>query len=161
MKQISDESGLLYILMENLVIALQLVCGTVVVGILKPIAGVVYILSALFMLMFFLRRETCTCCDYYGKRCHCGWGAYSALLFKKDSGKQKRGMALAGPVWGLVTLIPFAAGILHLIADFTLSEIVLFGFFVILSGLNFGLHFRDCRECLMSSRCSGSPWYKK
>lgn len=46
-----------------------------------------YWLTVVFAHGYFLRKKACTNCLYYGKRCHLGWGLYTAKLFPRGDVK--------------------------------------------------------------------------
>ena len=95
----SEEVKISYVIFENVLIVLLIIFGFL--GMLPltinglPIVSIVYVLFAVIMLIFVLRKHLCTNCYYYGKWCHSGWGKLASLMFKKNSGSWKFGIKLA------------------------------------------------------------------
>ncbi len=123
-----------------------------------PVLSIFYIGASIATLTFVLRKHLCTHCWYYGKRCHCGWGKLSALLYKSQVGNYKFGKRLASFTWAGIMLVPLVSYVLGLFLNhfhFFESWPVLTIFCVLLAG-NVGLHKKSCSSCKMRSICSGS-----
>ena len=99
-----------YVICENV-----LIVGMIALGFLGmyplsfgglPFVSILYVLFALIMMVFVLRKYLCTNCYYYDKWCHCGWGKLSSVMFKKGSGNQELGGKLAGFSWGTLMGLP-------------------------------------------------------
>lgn len=151
-----------YVIFENVFVALQVTLGAIILYPMQfyniPIATIGYVLFALIMLVFVLRKHLCTKCYYYGKTCHCGWGKLASKLYKKDSGNYKLGGIFAGITWGLLMLLPIIGALYLQIAKITCIcnwWPAYSGFFVIVI-LNLFLHKKDCKECKMRYICPGS-----
>lgn len=123
--------------------------------------SLLYMIFLVIMLLFVLRKNLCTNCYYYGKRCSTGWGKLSSLMFKEKSGNYKLGIKLAGITWGLATLIPIVGIIISLILKFTMHRLVLLGLFILLTPLNFILHKNSCKRCKMRDICPASMLKEK
>jgi hypothetical protein len=157
-----ERASVAYVLFENTLIAAQLLLGAYlllplgVFGI--PVVTIAYGLFALVMLAFVLRKQLCTGCFYYGRMCHCGWGRLAAKLYPKDSGNHALGGKLAGMTWGLLMMAPvlgwLAAWLLGIIS--LAQQLPVLVPFVVVSGVNLGLHVHDCRQCKMRYICPGS-----
>lgn len=123
-----------------------------------PIISIVYLLFALVMLGFVLRKHLCTNCYYYGKWCGTGWGKLSSYLFKEKSGNCELGMKLAGMTWGLLTVIPIIAipVAIFLHRGFLITGgICLAGFLIIMMVSQFGRK-KGCAQCKMRYICKAS-----
>ena len=123
-----------------------------------PVVSIVYLLFALVMLGFVLRKHLCTHCYYYGKWCGTGWGKLSSCLFKEKSGNYELGMKLAGLTWGLLTIVPIIAipVTMFLHREFLISGgICLIGFLAIMVVNQFGRK-RGCSQCKMRYICKAS-----
>jgi len=123
-----------------------------------PIISIIYLLFAIIMLGFVLRKHLCTHCYYYDKLCGTGWGKLSSRLFKEKSGNYELGMKLAGLTWGLLTIIPIIAIpiAMFLHGEFLiLSGICLAGFLAIMVINQFGRK-KGCGQCKMRYICKAS-----
>jgi len=123
-----------------------------------PIISILYLLFAVIMLGFVLRKHLCTHCYYYNKLCGTGWGKLSSYLFKEKSGNYKLGMKLASLTWGLLTIIPIfvipVAMFLH--EEFLVpSGISLISFLAIMV-VNQFLRKKGCAQCKMRYLCKAS-----
>lgn len=122
-----------------------------------PIVSVVYIIFLGIMLIFVLRKHSCTHCFYYEKVCGTGWGKLAACLFKKNSGNYELGGKLAGVTWMLAMFFPLIGMIITLVLNwFSIPIILLLVIFIILSGVNFFIHKKSCERCKMRFICPGS-----
>ena len=123
-----------------------------------PIISVLYLLFAVIMLGFVLRKHLCTHCYYYNKLCGTGWSKLSSRLFKEKSGNYELGMKLAGLTWGLLIIIPTLAipVAMFLHKEFLVpGGISLTGFLVIMVVNQFGRK-RGCAQCKMRYICRAS-----
>ena len=128
-----------------------------------PFISILYLLFAVIMLVFVLRKHLCTGCYYYDQWCHCGWGKLSSAMFKKDSGNQELGGKLAGLTWGIIMSLPIIGMLAVIIMGKTplTDELIFFVPFIILIVINGILHKKDCGKCKMRFVCSGSGAKKK
>ncbi|RLG59065.1 MAG: hypothetical protein DRN95_03000 [Candidatus Hydrothermarchaeota archaeon] len=123
-----------------------------------PIISIIYLLFAIIMLGFVLRKHLCTHCYYYNKLCGTGWGKLSSRLFKEKSGNYELGMKLAGLTWGLLTIIPIIAIPVAMFRhwEFLISGgISLTGFLAIMVMNQFGRK-KGCAQCKMRYICKAS-----
>lgn len=123
-----------------------------------PIISIIYLLFALVMLGFVLRKHRCTHCYYYGKLCSSGWGKLSSCLFKEKSGNYKAGMKLADLTWGLLTIVPIIA---IPFAMFLHREFLIFGGiylagFLAIMVINQFVRKKECSQCKMRYICKAS-----
>jgi len=123
-----------------------------------PVISILYLLFAIVMLGFVLRKHLCTHCYYYSKLCGTGWGKLSSRLFKEKSGNYELGMKLAGLSWGLLTIVPIivipVAMFLH--KEFLVpGGIGLAGFLAIMV-VNQSGRKRGCAQCKMRYICKAS-----
>lgn len=123
-----------------------------------PIVSIIYLLFALLMLGFVLRKHLCTHCCYYDKLCGSGWSKLSSCQFKHKSGNYELGMKLAGLTWGLLTVVPVIsiplAMFLHREFLFC-GGISLAGFLLIMIVNQFGRK-KGCSQCKMRYICTAS-----
>ena len=123
-----------------------------------PIISVLYLLFAVIMLGFVLRKHLCTHCYYYNKLCGTGWSKLSSRLFKEKSGNYELGMKLAGLTWGLLIIIPIVAIPLAMFLHWEFlvpGGICLAGFLVIMVINQFGRK-KECAQCKMRYSCKAS-----
>ena len=113
-------------------------------------------LAILIIVQILLKKYNCTVCYYYGKWCHLGWGKFTVLFFKKDSGNQETGMKLAISYilqLPVILIAAIAAGFLY---DFKTVNIVLLIIFVIINVLQGAFRKSSCKVCKARFICSGS-----
>lgn len=157
-----EKAKLSYITFENILLILLLTFGYFGMQSVKiysmPIISIVYLLFAFSMLLFFLRKNLCTQCYYYGKACHCGWGILASKLFKKESGNQKLGGILAAITWSIIMILPiFVMIVLVILRQVALKNMLFYLIpFIILDLINAILHKVDCEKCKMKYICPGS-----
>ena len=123
-----------------------------------PIISIIYLLFAIIMLGFVLRKHLCTHCYYYNKLCGTGWGKLSSRLFKEKSGNYELGMKLAGLTWGLLTIVPIIAIPLAMLLNrgfLVPGGISLTGFLTIMVVNQFGRK-KGCKQCKMRRICEAS-----
>ena len=123
-----------------------------------PIISIIYLLFAIIMLGFVLRKHLCTHCYYYNKLCGTGWGKLSSRLFKEKSGNYELGMKLAGSTWGLLTIVPIIAIPLAMLLNrgfLVPGGITLTGFLTIMVVNQFGRK-KGCKQCKMRRICEAS-----
>nr|MDO8043980.1 hypothetical protein [Candidatus Baldrarchaeota archaeon] len=123
-----------------------------------PIISIIYLLFAIIMLGFVLRKHLCTHCYYYNKLCGTGWGKLSSRLFKEKSGNYELGMKLAGLTWGLLTIVPIIAIPLAMLLNrgfLVPGGITLTGFLTIMVVNQFGRK-KGCKQCKMRRICEAS-----
>lgn len=162
-----EESKGSYVLFENILILILVVLGFFGMYPLRvrsiPIISISYVLFAVLMLVFVLRKHLCTSCYYYDKWCHCGWGKIASRFYEKESGNYELGGKLALFTWGIIMGFPMIAMIVIVVMNKAtlVDELLFFIPFVILVAINGLLHVKDCRECKMRSICPGSAAKKK
>ena len=84
-------------------------------------------------------------------------GLPAVMGHEKGSGNKALGGKLAGMTWGVLMAGPIIAMIVGLVLHgVTVTSGALLGAFVVLTGVNFGLHVKDCRECKMRYSCAMS-----
>jgi len=123
-----------------------------------PIISILYLLFAVIMLGFVLRKHLCTHCYYYNKLCSMGWGKLSSCLFKEKSGNYELGMKLAGLTWGILTIIPIIAIPVAMLLNrefLVPGGIGLTGFLAIMVVNQLGRK-RGCAQCKMRYICNAS-----
>ena len=123
-----------------------------------PIISVFYLLFALVMLGFVLKKHLCTHCYYYGKLCGSGWSKLSSCQFKQKSGNYKLGMKLAGMTWGLLTIIPIIAVPLAMFLhkEFLISGGISLTCFLVIMVINQFERKKGCSQCKMRYTCKAS-----
>ena len=123
-----------------------------------PIVSALYLLFALVMLGFILRKHLCTHCYYYGKLCSSGWSKLSSCQFKQKSGNYELGMKLAGMTWGLLTIIPIIAIPLAMFLhkEFLISGGISLVCFLVIMVINQLGRKKGCSQCKMRYICKAS-----
>ncbi|MFH1394858.1 MAG: hypothetical protein ABIH09_01735 [Candidatus Omnitrophota bacterium] len=157
-----NEFSKLYVLVENVLFIIQFILAYLGMKVFKisniPLLSLIYIIFAMVMLVFILRKHLCAGCYYYGKWCHCGWGKLSSLMYKKDTGNIELGGKLAGMTWGVLMGVPLLVMILAIIIrKVTFFEIapILIPFIIVVM-INGAMHAADCKKCKMRFVCPGS-----
>ncbi len=108
------------VLVSNAVSLTLYTCGTFIMFRIGLAAAIVYVLYLLVLEVNLLRNH-CTACYYWGKTCGFGQGGLSALFFKKGDPERfcRKKMTWADMIPDLlVSLVPFAAGIIMLFVKF-------------------------------------------
>lgn len=113
-----------------------------------PIISILYLLFALVMLGFVLRKHLCTHCYYYDKLCGSGWSKLSAYQFKQRSGNYELGMKLAGMTWGLLTMIPIVTVpiVMFLHREFLISGGLSLAGFLMIMAMNQLMRKKGCQQ---------------
>lgn len=118
MKKTYESYPIWTVIIVNIFQLLVYVSGAYILFRLSFIMGILYILYIL-LLEFFLYKEACPNCYYYGKLCAFGKGKIAALFFKKGDPKKfcERELTWKDFVWQiLVVLVPLVVGIALLIS---------------------------------------------
>ncbi len=155
-----EEYPMSVVLIENLVLAIWILLGTIVILQESLIIGVFYVAGALLMILVVMRKIICTHCYYYGKRCHVGWGKISSLLFKKgniETFSTCSGQKVAPLLFMLLALIPMLFGIGSLVRDFRIYKLVLVA--LLLSAILYSTivtRKKSCGSCKVKLICPGS-----
>jgi hypothetical protein len=158
-----EEAKKSYAIGENVLFAITIIIGFIGMYPLAnfygiPIISIIYAIFLILMLTFVLRKHLCTHCYYYDKWCHCGWGKLAAKLgYAKGSGNPQVGAKLAGLTWAVLMILP----IIGMITVFILNSLSYFGVgllvvFIILVGINGGMHVKDCKSCKVRFICPAS-----
>lgn len=157
-----EKAGTLRIILENLVVLGLITSGTVVVSPIRfqgfPVIAMGYVLFAVLMLGFVLRKHLCTTCWYHGKKCHCGWGIPAAKLFKQNPDNSHKFVAIeAAATWITIMALPLVVFLGNaLLNDNGLFYWVGFGIFLVFVIGNNLLHKKSCVTCKMRNICVGS-----
>ncbi len=155
-----NEYPLVYVIFQNIFFVFYFGIGFWGMWELKvfgfPLFSFFYAVFLIVMLIFVLRRELCTNCYYYGKRCSTGWGKLSSFMFKKGTGNYKLGVKLAGITWGFASLFPVLGIIVVLVINFSFKNLILLLLFVSLTLINILIHKESCKRCKMRFICPAS-----
>lgn len=123
------------------------------------IASVLYVLFAVVMVVFVLRKVLCTDCHYYGKWCNVGWGKLAALMFKEGSGNKKLADRVVPLTWGTVMAAPLMVMIALIVSRAVplYSELPSLVAFIAIMGLTqLSRKALCCAHCKNRDTCSGS-----
>lgn len=123
-----------------------------------PLISILYLLFALLMLGFILRKHLCTHCHYYDKLCGSGWSKLSSCQFKQKSGNYELGMKLAGMTWGLLTIIPLIVIPLSIFLhkEFLIPGGISMSCFLVVMVINQFGRKKGCSQCKMRFICKAS-----
>ena len=145
------------IIFGNLVMLLWLALGTLAAYFISLKVAIAYLTVAILVVYFLLRKLVCANCYYYGKWCATGWGKLSALFFPQGNIEKFGtgiGVKLAGPIYGLLSLIPLVFIIISMIQKFAIIKLIVL---VLLLGVSFYSRFlsrgKACVNCKMRSIC--------
>jgi hypothetical protein len=148
------------IILGNVMMLLWIGLGTAACWFFNPLAAYIYFPVALITVFGVLRWLVCTNCYYYGRWCPTGWGKLAALLFAQGSIAKfgtSVGVRLAPVTYGLLSLIPLVLGIIALVTDFTVTELVIVVLLLAVSGYSaVGNRKKSCADCKMRLICPGS-----
>ena len=128
-----EEYPIRYVVTGNLAIALWIGLGTFISWTFHPIAGWLYLIFAVVMVVFVLRKLLCTNCYYYGKRCSMGWGKVSAWLFKKGRIKHfNKGSSQSFGIatYNILTIVPVILIIVSMVLDFEIIKVAALALFL-------------------------------
>ncbi len=146
-------------ILGNLIMLLWIALGTIACWFLYPLAGWVYLGSAVIMVYVVLRKLVCTNCYYYDKWCGIGWGKLSALFFKKGNIEDfdtSIGLKLAPFAYGILSLIPLILLIISIILEFTASKLLILLLLLSISVFSGTISRKKaCVECKMRLICPG------
>jgi len=157
-----EEANKFYAVMENVLFLVQFIIAYFGMRYFRlygfPVISIAYILFAIIMLGFVLRKHLCTGCYYYGKRCHCGWGKVSSAMYKKGSGNIELGGKLAVMTWSILSILPVLVMVLAVVLKKISFSCQLWFFipYIIVVAVTTVLHVKDCKECKMRFVCPGS-----
>jgi len=145
---------------ENLVLAIWILLGSILISQISLITGLAYMIFALVMILVVMRKLVCTHCFYYGEKCHVGWGKISSALFEKgeiEEFSSCAGQKVAPLLYGLLAIIPVIFGIISMVSAFSILKCVLFILMVgaILYSSIFARR-KSCAKCKMKIVCAGS-----
>ena len=149
------------VFLNNLPTLGMFVLGMLIIGQFNTLAGVGYIIYAVFSIIWFWARICTQCHQYATKACPCGYGVISAMIFKKKQNKNfadvfRRHISILFPVW----FIPPILSVYLLVKGFSLY---LFLATILFSTLAFILiplisKIVSCKDCTNKAQC---PWMKK
>ena len=148
------------VLIENIVLSLWILIGSFLITQFNLLLGLVYISCALIMILFVMRKLICTSCYYYGKTCHVGWGKLASFLYKQGQIEEFStciGQKIAPIFFALLALIPLIFGLILIVNDFSIFNIVLF--ILLLCAILYSSVFarkKSCEKCKMKNVCAGS-----
>lgn len=148
------------VIMENLEIAVWIFLGTFLIAGLSEKLGIVYLSTALLMILVIMRKLLCTRCYYYGKRCHVGWGKISAAFFKQGDISEFSacaGSKIAPVFFGLLALVPILSGAIVMFKNPSLTNGI--ALFLLLAAVIHSSVFsrkKSCGQCKMNLVCPAS-----
>jgi small-conductance mechanosensitive channel len=156
--KIYDNYPIWIVILITILMLLVYVAGAYIMFVLNLITGILYVIYIL-LLEFFLYKEACPHCYYYGKLCAFGKGKLAKIFYKKGDPKKfcKRELKFKDLIPQLlVVLIPLIVGIALLISrGFNLSILIaliypIFSWFV-LNPIIYGK--LACPHCKQGSIC--------
>ena len=153
------------VILGNLLIILWIVVGTVAVWFFSPVVATVYLIVAVIVVYFILRKLVCTNCHYYDKWCSMGWGKLAAVLFKQgkiEEFNESIGIRLAPIVYGLLTIFPLIVVLVSLIAEIDFYKIAVLVILLVFSVMSGSISRKSaCASCKMNTTCKGSAVKQK
>jgi hypothetical protein len=153
------------VILGNLLIILWIVVGTIAVWFFSPVIATVYLIVAVIVVYFVLRKLVCTNCYYYDKWCSMGWGKLAAVLFKQgriEEFNESIGVRLAPIVYGLLTIFPLILVVYVIIGEMDFYKITVLVILLIFSVLSGSVSRKSaCSSCKMNTVCKGSAVKQK
>ncbi len=139
---------------------LWITLGTIACWFFNPIIAWIFLFIVIIMVFVVLRRMLCTRCYYYNKRCHIGWGKFSAKFFKKKDiveFSRCKGLRIAPVVYGLMMIIPLIMIIISMIFEFLVFKLIIAILLGLISFYSSGpSRKKGCKKCKMNLICPGS-----
>ena len=133
----------------NVVLLSMLISCSIVLWKINYSLSLLWSLSNLFMLYYYLRKHLCTNCPFYGKPCFSGWGLLAAKMFPKGSGNWERGRSLAPLTWPWFLVTPPLVTSLY---SFSSLFLMMWSF----ASLYLLLEFHSFHsKCPLKEKCSG------
>jgi hypothetical protein len=153
------------VILGNLLIILWIVVGTIAVWFFSPVVATVYLIVAVIVVYFVLRKLVCTNCYYYDKWCSMGWGKLAAVLFKQgriEEFNESIGVRLAPIVYGLLTFFPLIVVVYVIIGEMDFYKVTVLAILLVFSVLSGSVSRRSaCASCKMNTVCKGSAVKQK
>ncbi len=124
--------------------------------------GMAYGAYAAAAFLIILPLSTCIGCCYYGKRCHCGWGALTRYAYKigesVDFARAFSWRVLIHPVWA----VPLLGALFNLARLRRLEPAIVFGAFALVVFINHRLLMKHpaCKHCLQRFNCPGCQYQR-
>ena len=148
------------VFLDNIPTLILFVLGAVIVYQVSTIGAVVFVVYALFSVVYFWARICPFCHHYNTLACPCGYGAISAKLFKKQQDKSfkkvfRQNILIVFPNW----FVPFAIAIYLLATRYTIEILILTIAFSLIGFVVIPLisRFVGCKNCEIKEDC---PWMK-
>ncbi len=148
------------IVLANIIMILWIALGSLASATVWPVAGWIFLIYAVFMVYFVMRKLVCTNCYYYDKWCNIGWGKLAARLFRQGNIEHFascRGIKIAPFFYASLTVIPLILLVIALIQQFTFTRLLIL---ILLVGIGFYSgavsRARACAQCKMRFICPGS-----
>lgn len=143
----------------NFLIILWILLGTIACRFFCPLIALIYLLFAVAMIGFVLRKLLCTNCYYYKRRCSLGWGKLSALFFKGGSIEKFNagyGQKLASLTYGLLTVIPVIFMGISISQEFVIFKAIILILLLVVSIYSGVINRKKtCLKCKMRLICPG------
>ena len=154
-----DEFSKSRVLFTNGVMILWIVLGTIACGYINPFIGLLYLLFAVGMILFVLRKLLCTNCYYYGKWCSTGWGKLAALFFQKGSIEEfsnSRGQKLAPVTYGVLLILPLGLVGWALLQTLTIDKLLVLLLLLLVAVYSGAISRKTaCTNCKIRLICPG------
>ena len=146
-------------IMGNLIMALWIALGAIASRFINPLMGWAYLIFAIAMVGFVLRKLVCANCYYYNKWCPLGWGKLAGVFFKKGDIEKfgtSSGIKFAPAVYGFLSLMPLILIIISLFQEFLISKVIVL---ILLLGVSLYsgtiARKKGCMKCKMKLICPG------
>ena len=154
----SKKIPLWLVLLDNIPTVFLFILGFLIINVISTLAAILFIIYAIFSVVWFWAR-ICPYCHHFGTyACPCGYGIISSGLFSRKNSTSfqkifRRNILVVFPNW----FVPLAVGIFLLIKQYSVRILVLMIIFSITGFVVIPLisKLAGCRNCEIKADC---PW---
>jgi len=154
----SKKIPLWLVLLDNIPTVFLFILGFLIINVISTLAAILFIIYAIFSVVWFWAR-ICPYCHHFGTyACPCGYGIISSGLFSRKNSTSfqkifRRNILVVFPNW----FVPLAVGIFLLIKQYSVRILVLMIIFSITGFVVIPLisKLAGCRNCEIKEDC---PW---
>ena len=154
----SKKIPLWLVLLDNIPTIFLFILGFLIINVISTFAAILFIIYAIFSVVWFWTR-ICPYCHHFGTyACPCGYGIVSSKLFSRKNSSSfrkifRRNILIVFPNW----FVPLAIGIFLLLKQYSVRILVLMIIFSITGFVIIPLisKLAGCKNCEIKEDC---PW---
>ncbi len=116
--------GMPELLLGNLAIAIWIILGSLSLALFYPLAAILFIAVAAFLVFYEIGKKGCVTC-YYCKNCTVGMGKLPYLFFKREgtANVNKKAMKLFPFTFLLLSVLPIVLTIFSMLQEVTVLKV--------------------------------------